>query len=325
MMMNKTLVLCACMIASVCVGGEIVDINSIRSGVSVIATPSGTQDVHLVNGSGVYAEVSEHAGAGALHIRNIHDGICIASGEIAGHSLVHKFGNAPDMDYDNGFEFTIWDGAEDGAAWENGRYDYSTTADIDSISSSDNSDTVDIEIQGLDSTSNLCAQTVTLVGTQRVALATNLYRVFRAKNVGASDLTGHVIIYPNTAIAAGIPSDKSKVRCVVQPDNNQTEMAIYTVPAGETAYVRSIDFASSGASKSTSYICRLYARSPGGVFRLQKKLALQDGGTTTYQYTYSDPPKYTAGTDLEMTVELTATGATAASVSGGFDLVLIND
>jgi hypothetical protein len=263
--------------------------------------------------------------SGNLKVANVEDGFSISKGDVQGHSTVHKFGNAPDFDYDSGSEFTIWDGADDGTAWENARYDYSTTAAIDTISSSDNSDTVDIEIQGLGASTNLVIQTVTLSGTNAVPLVTPLLRVFRGKNVNGSAFAGHVVAYESTPIAAGVPVDKSKIRLVIQPDNQQTEMALYTVPAGKTAYIRSLDYATAGASKTSSYICRLYARSPGGVFRLQKKIALQDGGTTLTQYTYTDPPAYTAGTDLEMTVQLTATGATAASVSGGFDMVLVDD
>jgi hypothetical protein len=262
---------------------------------------------------------------GHLKVANVADGLSIAKGDVTGHSVVHKFGNAPDIDYDSGFEFTIWDGADDGAAWENGRYDYSTSAAIDSISSSDTNDLNTVVVVGLDANTNEVSQTVTLQGQTRVALATNLYRVYRAYNNNGTLFAGHVVVYENTALTAGIPTDKSKIRLVLQPENQQTEMALYTVPAGKTAYIRSIDFATAGASKTSSYICRLYERDPGGVFRLQKKIALQDGGSTAFQYKYDDPPRYTAGTDIEMTVELTATGATVASVSGGFDIVLVDD
>ena len=57
-------------------------------------------------------------------------GLDISRGLIAGQSLVHKFGNAPDFDTTDG-EVTIWDGAEDGASWEKMVYTYSNQTDRD--------------------------------------------------------------------------------------------------------------------------------------------------------------------------------------------------
>lgn len=262
---------------------------------------------------------------GNLTISDESSGLSIARGNVTGATAEHKFGNAPDFDTGDG-EVTIWDGAEDNTTWENMRYDYSTSADIDSISSSDTTDTQVMEIQGLGAATNLVVQMATLDGTNRVALGTSLYRVFRTKNTGASDLTGHVFVYPNTPITAGIPIDNSKIRVVVQPENNQTEMAVYTIPAGKTGYMRSFDCATSGGTKLSNYIIRIYARSAGGVFQLKKKLSISDTGTSVFQYTYQDPAVYEAGTDLEMTGESIASPAVSeAAISGGFDLVLIDD
>ena len=102
----------------------------------------------------------------------------IAQGNVTGVSKVNKWGYAPDFDTGDN-EVTVWDGAEDGATWELMRYVYSTTADIDSISSSDNTDDQDIVIEGLDSNWELVTQTATLNGQTRVALSTSLIRVFR--------------------------------------------------------------------------------------------------------------------------------------------------
>lgn len=267
--------------------------------------------------------------SGNLKVANVEDGLSIAKGDVTGHSFVHKFGAAPDFDTSDG-EVTVWDGASDGTAWENMGYVYSATADIDSISSSDQLNDVGItfEIQGLDTNLALVTQTATLDATDartRVALSTSLLRVLRVKNTSSTDLTGTVVIYPNTALTAGVPTDKTKIRAAVLNGNNQTEMAVYTIPAGYTGYVRSWYASTSGANKSSNYIIKLKARPDGGVFQLKHRSSLSDTGTSYVQHTYVEPEVFAEKTDLEMTVEMTAGGGTGGAVSAGFDIVLVEN
>ena len=260
---------------------------------------------------------------GDLTISDNSSGFAISKGDVTGHSVVHKFGHAPDFDQADG-EVTVWDGAEDGTSWENMVYDYSSTGDIDSVSSSSGTDTQEIEIQGLDANTNLLIQTATLNGQTRVALATNMLRVFRMKNVNSTDLTGHVFVYTNNTLTAGVPDDAASIRGIIQPENNQTEMAIYTIPAGKTGYVMSWYVSSSGASKDINYVMRLKARQHGGVFQLKHKMSINDFATSSYQHDYFAPLIFTAGTDIEMTIECAAS-ATAAAISGGFEIILVDD
>jgi hypothetical protein len=260
---------------------------------------------------------------GHLTVHDAGNGLSIAQGDISNTTFVHKFGNAPDFDTaDN--EVTIWDGAEDGTAWELMVYQYSTTADIDSISSSDNGDTVQIAIQGLDTNYNLVNMMVTLNGQTRVALPKSLLRVFRAYNNNSTNLAGHVIIYVNTALTAGVPTDKTKIRAIVDPVNQQTEMAIYTVPNGKTAYLRSWYAATAGANKNSNYTIKLRTREQGKVFRVKHVSAISDVGTSAYNHRYHEPEIMQAKTDIEMTAIMQAVGGTNASISAGFDIVLVD-
>ena len=258
---------------------------------------------------------------GNLTISDNSNGLAISSGDVTGSSVVHKFGSAPDFDTGDG-EVTIWDGAEDGTAWEHMIYTYSSSADIQYISSSDNGDTVDLKIQGLDTDYNLVTQTKTLTGQTSATLDTPLRRIFRMKNSNGTSLVGHVFASTTAAGGTGVPT-AANIRCVVQPENNQTEMAIYTVPAGKTAYVRSWYSSSAGANKDTNIIIRLKAREVGGVFQLKHKMAW--GGDIPYQHIYSDPEKFSEKVDIEMSAELTAGGVSGAAVSAGFDIVLVDD
>lgn len=264
---------------------------------------------------------------GVMKISDESSGMAIAEGNVTGKSFVHKFGAAPDFDTGDG-EVTIWDGAEDNTAWENMVYDYSATADIDTITSDNNGDTQDIEIQGLDSNYDLVTQTVTLTGQTKATLGTPLIRIFRAKNVGSVNLAGHVFVYPDTPIggvSAGVPTDKSKIRCVIHPENNQTEMAVYTIPNGYTGYMRSWYAVAAGASKDSNYLIKLMARPFGQVFQLKHKSSLSDTGTSYIHHEYVEPEVFSAKTDIEMTVEMLAAGASEAAIAGGFDIVLVAD
>jgi hypothetical protein len=261
---------------------------------------------------------------GAQKISDESSGLAIAQGDVTGTTFVHKFGNAPDFDTTD-LTVTVWDGAEDGTTWENMVYDYSTTADIDSVSSSNAGDTQQVTVVGLDTNYAEVSQTVTLNGQTRVALPTSLIRAYRAFNANSTNFAGHVFTYVNGATTGGVPNNNNDIRAIVDPVNQQTEMAIYTIPAGKTGYMRSWYAATAGASKNANYFVTIRAREFGGVFRVKHTSALNETGTSAYQHRYEEPEVFTEKTDIEMTVSILGTGVTAASVSAGFDLVLVDN
>lgn len=261
--------------------------------------------------------------SGNLKITDAESGLAISKGVVIGSTFIHKFGAAPDFDTADGV-VTVWDGADD-SHLNQMRYVYSTGADIDTISSESIADTQELKLQGLDLSGALVEQTVTLQGQTKVTLDTPLYRIFRMKNNGTVDNVGHIYCYEDTATTLGKPTDTTKVRAVIQPGNNQTLMAVYTIPAGKTGYMRDWYAATAGASKSTNYIIQLRAREPGKVFQLKHVSALADSGSSHIQHDYSEPEKFAAGVDIEMRVEMTAGGASGAAFAAGFDIVLVDD
>lgn len=259
-----------------------------------------------------------------LMVTDAENSLAIAKGEVIGHSALNKFGNASDFDTTDGY-ITVWDGAEDGTAWELMKYVYSTTNDIDSISSSDIADSGDITIIGLDINYNLVTQTINLNGRTRVALTTPLIRVFRAYNSNGVNLVGHIIIYVNTALTNGVPTDKTKIRAIIDPESQQTLMCVYTIPAGYTGYLKRGYASTSGASKSSQYIIRYSIREFGKVFRVQNINSISDVASSALILDYDIPQKILEKTDLEVTVKATEVGATGCSISAGFDLVLVQN
>jgi len=260
---------------------------------------------------------------GYLSISDQSSGLSIAIGNVTKTTFIHKFGAAPNFDTGDGV-VAVWDGADD-ANIDQMVYQYSSTDDIDSISSSNAGDTQDIEILGLDVNFDVVTQTRTLSGQTRVALSTDLLRVFRMKNVGTTDNAGHVYCYVNGAITAGVPDTPADVRAVIQPGNNQTLMAIYTIPDGKTGYMRDWFAALGGASRSANYTIELRARPTGQVFQLKHLSAIAEEGSSTIKHDYVEPEVFAARTDIEMRVSIATGAITAASIAAGFDLVLIDD
>jgi len=259
--------------------------------------------------------------SGNLRVTDAESGLAIAKNDVTGHTFIHKFGRAPDFDSGDG-AVTIWDGANDALTNEM-QYNYSATAIIDSLVSSDSGDTQAIEVQGLDSNYALTTQTITITGQTRKALDTNLIRVIRLVNVGSTDIAGNVYCYEDTALTAGVPIDTTKIRAVIIDGSNQTEMAIYTVPAGKTGYLRQWFASSSGAKKTTNYLTKLKARPFGQVFQLKHSSSIADAAP--YIHSYIEPEAFAEKTDIEMTASITDTGITEAAVSAGFDIVLVDN
>ena len=247
----------------------------------------------------------------------------ISRGNVPGASLIHKFGNAPDFDTGDNM-VSVWDGVDDGDL-DVTVYTYSTTAAIDSISSDNDTDTQNIEIQGLDSNFNLVTQIITLTGQTRKAMTTDLIRVFRMKNISSTNNAGHIYCYENVATTGGKPNTASLVRAVIQPLANQTLMAIYTIPAGCTGYLTSFYAGTAGANKSSNYKVELRARPAGQVFQIKHLSNLADSGTSHWNHLYQAPEVFAAKTDIEMRCQVLAAGVTAATVSAGFDIILLNN
>ena len=147
--------------------------------------------------------------------------IDIANDEVAGHHYINKFG------YRN-----VSAGPTYRSLTAQGDYDFPNSATTASVSSSnggqDNGGTV--EVSGLDSNYNQVSETIVIgqTGTQQ------FLRVHRAKVVTAG--SGNTVNEGNITVTV----DGETVAYI--PDGyGQTMQAIYTVPAGYTAYIFQID------------------------------------------------------------------------------------
>lgn len=156
---------------------------------------------------------------------------------------------------------------------------------IDSISSADGGDTGEVYIEGhtVDSEGRFtfATQTVTLAGQTRVAL-TGLARVSRCVNRSASDWTGPVYIYENSAITDGVPDDATKTHLVVAAGRNQSQKAATTlsdldfglITRGTVKVVR-------GGGAAVNVDGQIQVRDRGGVFREQDDFSVRSNGNTS--------------------------------------------
>lgn len=243
----------------------------------------------------------------------------VVEGAIPGYSVIHKFGENPDIDTATEPE-TVWS--------YGGQYTYSTTADIDSISSSDVDDVQPIIIQGLDENYDLLTQTVVLTGQTRSAIPIPYLRVFRAWNSGNTDLEGTMYTYVDTTLSIGVPVDATKVRAIIRLDPEsgsagQTEMSMFTVPRNHIAYIYSGYFGlSRGGNLATAeFVAK--GREFGGIFRVVYRASVIGQGLSFIGPTNVNIPRlFPAKADLEFVC--TNVGANDTGVFSGFTIVLKN-
>ena len=112
-----------------------------------------------------------------------------------------------------------------------GNESYVTDNTISFVSSSSASDTQQITIEGhtlADNKFTFVIQTVTLNGQNAVPLTTDLARVSRMYNNNSTELVGRVVVYENTTISGGIPTDATKIHIDIPQGFQQSFKAATT-------------------------------------------------------------------------------------------------
>lgn len=233
----------------------------------------------------------------------------VSRGLVVGASTVNKFGANPDVG--SSAEETIWTNG--------GNITWPATAFTAYIVSTDAADASAgtgarvVTVQGLDSDYNFQTVSVTLGGTTAVTIsgANPWLRINRAfvtssgtGGAAAGTITiqdvGATVVYANLGLG------------------NQTQMAVYTVPAGHTLYLDQITFTAAISTGSNSATVKLNTRDFGSnTFRTRYTADLQSGELiNSLQYPLALPEK----TDIEARAVMSAG---TASISAFFEGVLI--
>lgn len=272
-------------------------------------------NVSLTNGGNMKVSLEEYETGIISSPLPVRDTMLeIAKGNITGHSVVNKFGQNALC---GSTHEEIWDG--------NVAYVWPTTASITHIRTATDTPAMDgmvVEIQGLDTNYDLVIQTkaidaATSTATE-VALDTPLRRVFRMRAL-SSLVTTDPIWVGATGMSATTAS------AIIQTGNNQTLMAIYTVPAGKTAYMTNYyATANPTVAAGSLFEVRLWARDNvnGYAPQLKHTQGLDKDATSGFRHAFSPYYKFTEKTDIFLTGQA---GTSTVSISAGFDLIVVDN
>jgi hypothetical protein len=164
-------------------------------------------------------------------------GLQFNQGRFFGHLTEYKFGFNAEVGTD---EETLWD--------EGGLYSHPSSASVMKVSSSNAADTsTTVMVSGLDVNYDEVSETVTLNGQTAVNTSNEYLRVFRAK-VKSNEPQGNVYVGTGT-VSSGVPANKFAKILIGE---NQTLMAVWSVPAGYTAHLHEVS-ASSGTTAANKF------------------------------------------------------------------------
>ena len=239
----------------------------------------------------------------------------VARGQIAYHYPIFKFGFNPDID--DAFE-TVWA--------QGGLYSYLSAATVLKVSSSSTNDTSagtgarTVELQGLDGDYNEISETVTLNGQTAVNTTKSYLRIYRmvVKTAGTGGQNAGVIYAGTGTVTTGVPANKYATIAI---GDNQSLMALWTVPAGHTAYLLQTDITVATTQNNKYCTVHFVARPPGEVFQVNDKFVKAE---SSHKQGYDIPLEFAEKTDIEVRAIGDSVGADIA-ISAGLDIVYIKN
>jgi len=249
------------------------------------------------------------ATSNALHVTEIATGFAVPAGLVPGITHINKFGRNTAIALNT--EEEIWDGSA--------AYSFPATALATSISQTTDQVAMrgqTIEVQGLDADWLAVTQNAVLdatLTTTAVTLTTALIRVFRMRVL--SSVVGDSAIRVHNA-------GETQDYAIISAGNNQTLMAIYTVPAATTAYMTCYYAHHNPATGQdpTSNPISLWATDNANGYARQIKHVVGLPNGAGFQHFFMPYQPFTEKTDIYLTA--TPVGK-AADVSAGFDLVCV--
>ena len=231
--------------------------------------------------------------------------LLVSRGLVIKSSATHKFGAVPAMSQNQ--TGSIWDINDTLYPWNT--LDTPAVINVEVTNGDDVGHTV--TVQGLDGDYNFVEETIVTTGTD--TLGTVLFkRVNRAFcTAGGATNAG------NINIEAGAAGGTTVAR--ITATKAQTLMAVYTVPAGKTAYLYNIKMtAQSSADANGNLFIRKFGED---TFRIQHSFEVTgDGGMYDYSFNFPIPIPEKSDVDVRATTRTNNGRYTAA-----FDILLIDN
>lgn len=226
----------------------------------------------------------------------------VSRGKVRGASVVHKFGAVPSMATNT--TGTIWDISDTLYPWS--AFDTAGVIVAAAVNVADNGHVVRVE--GLDNNYETVSEDFTVSSSGTVTGTVSFKRVYRAyvstdsgSNVGNIDFTkgGTNVLRINAG-------------------KGQTLMAVYTVTAGCTAYIKQIACSAEAGADATIDI---KIRDTSGVTRVQASFEVTGaGGPYINQFYY--PLRVPEKTDIEFRA---TTRSNNGRYTGTFDMIIIRE
>ena len=227
--------------------------------------------------------------------------INIARGLLKGVTSEHKFGAVPAMSVNT--TGTVWDVNDTVYPWS--AFSSATAVTVDRAGVGDAGKT--ITIVGLDENYDAVTDTCVLTNASgnTTTNGTTFIRVFRAFVSTGADNVGNVDIKVSSTVVARITENKG-----------QTLMAIYTVPAGYTAYLtQGTATIQSGADATGDMFIRYFGET---AFRIGHSFEVSGTGGQ-YLYEFSVPRVIPEKSDIDIRASVRSNNARATAA---FDIIL---
>jgi hypothetical protein len=239
----------------------------------------------------------------------------VARNQISFHKSNFKFGFNADVD--DSLE-TVWA--------QGGLYSYLASASVLKVSSSSTADTSagtgarTVELSGLDTNYDEISETVTLNGQTAVNTTNEFLRINRmvVRSAGSGGQNAGVIYAGTGTVTTGVPANKYATIAI---GDNQTVMALWTVPRGYTAYLLQTDITVATTQNNKYCTVHLVSRPNGEVFQIKDKFVKAE---SSVHQAYTIPLKFEEKTDIEVRAIGDSAGADIA-ISAGLDFIYIQN
>jgi len=250
----------------------------------------------------------------AINSFNNDNFLNIARQRIPKTSSIHKFGRNPSVG--NAPE-TVW--------MHGGKYVYLAVGaastlyaySADSEDSASGTGARTVTIQGLDNNFNLIEETVTVGGAATTLEFLRVYRAFVATAGSLNTNKGNVLISTASGGGGTVLADIGFIGVGTTFGLGQTQLALYTIPAGKTGYLTTWNVGLAPANNKATVVLKSRELNGDGPFRTQDIVDLVGG---YHHQNYSSPLRFPEKTDIEVL----ASGDTGSIVSSSFDIILVD-